>query len=495
LPKLCRLFVICLLDCLVAVACTRERPAPVDTLTVAIGAEPVTLDPRFATDAYGSRIAGLIFSSLVRLGPGLNAEPDAAEDWTKKNQTYVFNLRPGLVFHNGRPVQPEDLLYSFAEFMKPGRPYASDLAVIKSVAATSVNGRIRVTIELKSPSPAFLNAVLPAVKLLPKAQAQDSRFPAIGSGPYKFLAQDPNQITLESVRGKMRFIKFKIIRDDFTRYLKTLNGEIDINPGEIAFDKVAEFEKLKDKFTVYRTDNLAMTYLAVNFRDPLLRQKAVRLALARSLDREEIIRYKLQGFGRPATSILTPSNPFFANDLVNPALDVKSARDAIAKLGATGKELTLKTSNAASAIDNGKVLAHQLARSGLNIKLQSFEWATFYDDIKKGRFQLATMRWVGVIDPEIYRQAFHSKEFPPGRNRGAYSNPDLDALLLRGSTEENPGRRHAIYSQVQKIVQDDIAMIPLWYDQQITVTKKNILNFHAQQSGDYRPLTQVTKSP
>ena len=474
--------------------CTRSGSIPQDTLVVAMGAEPVTLDPRFATDAYGMRTAGLIYSSITRLGPRLNAEPDAAESWTQNKRNFKFILRKDLFFHNGRKVTIDDIDFSFAEFMKPGRPFASILEVIRQVTAIESNGQIQINVELKHHSSSFLTAILPIVKILPKIELQSAPFTPLGSGPYKFITQTPSEISMEAVRAKTKYLKLKIIRDDYTRYQKTLNGEIDINPGEIAVDKVAEFERRPQDFTVHRGLGLSMAYLVINFKDPLLKQKAVRLALAQSLDRQELIRYKLQGFATEATSILTPDNPYFNSTLTNPPLNLDAATATIERLGLKGTEVSLKTSNAASAVDNGKVLAHQLARSGLKFKLQSFEWATYYDDIKKGRFQLATMRWVGIIDPDFYRQIFHSSELPPGRNRGAYANPDLDALLLRGFQEENELNRRKIYAQVQKIVQDDLAMIPLWYDQQISVVKKSVMNYRPQQTGDYWPLIDVTKN-
>ena len=79
-------------------------------------------------------------------------------------------------------------------------------------------------------------------------------------------------------------------------------------------------------------------------------------------------------------------------------------------------------------MEKGLVIAQQLNATGLNVKLQSFEWGTFYEDVNKGRFQLATMRWIGAMDPDIYRIALHSSEKPPGRNRGHFYNTRLIIL-------------------------------------------------------------------
>jgi peptide/nickel transport system substrate-binding protein len=138
------------------------------------------------------------------------------------------------------------------------------------------------------------------------------------------------------------------------------------------------------------------------------------------------------------------------------------------------------------------VIANQLNRSGLNVQLQSYEWATFYDDVKKGNFQLATMKWVGTVDPDIYRMAFHSKEVPPGRNRGSYQNPKLDKLMDEGTTAGRE-KRKKIYDEVQKIVLEDLAIIPLWYDQQVAVASKSVAGYQPEPSSDFQPFLNVSK--
>ena len=132
-------------------------------------------------------------------------------------------------------------------------------------------------------------------------------------------------------------------------------------------------------------------------------------------------------------------------------------------------------------------------RTGLTVQIQSYEWGTFYADVKKGNFQLATMRWVGTVDPDIYRMAFHSREKPPGRNRGSYANARLDQLLEEGTREEDVAKRKKIFLEVQKIVQDDLAIIPLWYDRQIAVAKKSVKDYQPDQTGEYYPLLTAYK--
>jgi peptide/nickel transport system substrate-binding protein len=479
-------------------SCTGRRATPADTLIVALGAQPSTLDPRFATDADGMRIGGLIFESLTRVGDGFQAKGQAAERWTYKDKLYTFYLRPDLRFHNGRAVTPDDIDFSFTIFRADSSPFASSLKIIKSAVTTQEGGRLVTRIRVNHFSDKFLISDLPAVKILPRrevtALGRDFSQALIGTGPYRFGKVDLNEIRLESVRAAIPHLVFKVIRDDFTRYQKLLKGEVDLAQAEIAAERVADFEKRPDRFQVFRYPGLTTSYILINFKDPVLARKSARLALAHSLQRDEIIRFKMNGLAREATSILTPENPYFDHALVNPSFDPDGARRVIRSLGLDGKRLILKTSNSPQAIDNGKVLANQLSRCGLDIDLQSYEWGTFYADVRKGNFQLATMRWVGTVDPDIYQLAFHSREVPPGRNRGSYINPKLDLLLDEGSREENRGRRMRVFRRVQEIVQNDLAILPLWYDEQVAIAGKNVLNFHPSLSSDFLPLAAVRKT-
>ena len=186
-------------------------------------------------------------------------------------------------------------------------------------------------------------------------------------------------------------------------------------------------------------------------------------------------------------------HPYFNAELRNPDYDLNAAKATIARLGLKGQPLTLKSSNNPEAMDRSKVIAYQLSQSGLNVELQTFEWGKFYQDLKKGAFQLATSKWTGISDPDIYRSVFNSKEKPPGRNRGNYVNPVIDDLTERALVMESDVERKKMYLEIQKIILDDFAFIPLWTELQVVVTKKNITGFEPSVKGDFDILTKMAK--
>lgn len=237
-----------------------------------------------------------------------------------------------------------------------------------------------------------------------------------------------------------------------------------------------------------------MTYMLVNLKDTTFQKKEARQALSSALNREEIIRYKLEGLAQSATSILSPINPYHDVSLSRATFDLEKAKQLIEANGLKGREVVLKTSNSTQAVENGKVLANQLEAAGLVVKLQSFEWATFYKDMDQGNFQLATMKWVGTTDPDIYKTAFHSNEVPPkGRNRGSYSNPVVDKLVDAGRKIEDVRKRVDHYKKVQRIIYDDLPLVPLWYDFEVAVASPRVHGYVPSKNGDYTSLTKVEK--
>ena len=131
---------------------------------------------------------------------------------------------------------------------------------------------------------------------------------------------------------------------------------------------------------------------------------------------------------------------------------------------------------------------------GIKASLKSFEWGTFYDDVKSGRFQMAAMRWVGATDPDIYRIALHSNQHPPGRNRGYYTNKVLDRLLEEGVRIESFSERVSHYKKVQEIVMKDLPILPLWYNTDVSIVRSRIKGYTQPLNGDFTPLLSVYKS-
>ena len=479
-----------------------------DTLFVVLDSKPNTLDPRKATDANGMRLVSLIFSGLVQ-SDAEGLIPDSALKWELKGLSYTFYLKPNLRFSNGRLVSKQDILFSFEEFRKKGSPFYSAFKNIKSVKVLVKKKdpvgktQMLVKIFLKKFQAPFLHADLQVIKILPKKEILESpkefyKKP-FGSGDFELVKNSFHQILLKrrapDQKISLKYISFQIIRDSFTRTQKMLSGEVDIAPSVIPLQKISQFQRQKKKFYISSRPGLSTTYLLINLRNKLLKKKKLRQALSFSLNREEIIKYKMKNYAFPARSFINPENYFFNRKLKKIKFNLNKARQIIDKIGLKGAQFQLSTSNNKDTVNKAKVLIGQISQAGLKLNLQSNEWGVFYKDVGRGAYDLALMKWVGVVDPDIYRIAFHSEnESPKGRNRSFYKNKKLDKLLEEGLRAKNKKRRKQIYDRIQQLIAKDFIVIPLWHDMEISVLKTNIKNYHLRQNGDFLSLPLVKKS-
>jgi peptide/nickel transport system substrate-binding protein len=135
-------------------------------------------------------------------------------------------------------------------------------------------------------------------------------------------------------------------------------------------------------------------------------------------------------------------------------------------------------------------LAAQLARVGIDLEVLTYEWGTFFADVRSGSFHLYSLEWVGIADPDIYRQVFHSTMIPPnGNNRGRYRDGKIDRWTHRARKELDRERRKRLYARVQRRTAKTLPYIPLWWPARVVVANRRLLDFAPAPSGDLFGLT------
>src|SRR5438093_30500 len=134
----------------------------------------------------------------------------------------------------------------------------------------------------------------------------------------------------------------------------------------------------------------------------------------------------------------------------------------------------------------------ELGAVGIAVDVRVYEWGTLYADVRSGNFELASLAWVGVTDPDLYYLAFHSTMVPPaGYNRGAYVSRVTDRLTRAGRQTFEPARRRAIYARVQRRLAHDLPVVPLWWEDRVVVQPRRLHGFEPSPSGDLRGLASA----
>jgi peptide/nickel transport system substrate-binding protein len=239
-------------------------------------------------------------------------------------------------------------------------------------------------------------------------------------------------------------------------------------------------------------------YLGFNLADPILADVRVRRAIAHAIDRARIIRALFLGLARPAATLLAPENWAHAADVRQYGHDPALARRLLDEAGhpvradGTRFALSYKTSTDRQGIELADLIAEDLAAVGIRVERRSFEWGTFYGDVKSGNFQLFSLRWVGITDPDTLHYIFHSASVPPaGANRGRYANPEVDRLLDASRTELDPGRRRELFVAAERLIAEDCVYASLWHPDDIFVLARRFEGFEAYPGGQYTSLKKV----
>jgi len=498
-------------------------PAP-GTVNFLIEFAPINLDPRFSADAQAQFIDGLIFSSLVAHDENMNIVPDAAQSWEMPNPlTFVFHLRPGLKFHDGRPLTSSDVKYTFDTILSgvpspTGLVQSTKRSSFEDISSVNSPDPLTVIFHLKEPRASFLwDMARPAIGIVPKGSATDIRLHPVGSGPFRFVSMTTDEeVDLDrnpdyygytngspavAADGKpVEHVRFRVVPDAVVRALELRKGSADIGGvNSLIPDMVVALKKDKN-IAVDDEPGTALVYIAFNFSDPILAHREVRQALDYATDRASIIRYLLHGQARIAWGVLPPNswanNPNLHPRPYDPARAEQMLDAAGFRRGPDGVRfhLTLKTSTDEAPRLLGETLADEWKKVGVALTLQPLESATFFSDINHGSFQMYTLRWLGGNnDPSFFQFVFSSAHMPPnGYNRGHYSNPEVDTLITQASTEMDREKQKAIDWKIQEILYDDEPYLNLWFNDTVCVYRSDrVMNVNLDPTGDYNFLTNV----
>lgn len=483
---------------LVLASCSHKPDS--NTLVMIIESSPTNLDPRVGLDAQSERIDGLLFDNLLSRDEHLSVKPGLAERWDIPDpKTYVFHLRTGLRFADGSPLTSRDVKWSYDSLLQ-GKIRSTKAAAYRFVDHIDAPDDGTVIFHLKQPWTALLWNVAGGggMGIVPYGSgAEASRHP-IGSGPFRFVsAEQDKEVVIErspnywGEKTKLERVRFAVVPDTTTRALELRKGSADLEINALTPDMESALQR-EPHLAVVRGPGTRLAYMAFNLRDPILKDVRVRQAIAYALDRSPQIRFLLGGEARPADSVLPPESWAYDPRVAKYAYDPAKARRLLDDAGYSEKNgirfhLVMKTSTEEASRAMASVFQQQLRDVGIALDIRSFEFATFFSDITHGEFQLYSLRWIGGNeDPDIFEYAFDSARIiPNGANRQYYSNPRVDALIAKASTELDQNARKQDYAEIQQILAEDLPYINLWYFDNVMVYSKRVRGLQMNPSGDY----------
>lgn len=463
-----------------------SEPVDGDWLVYHLGAEPATLNPITASDAYESTVNnGKVYETLIeRNNETLELEPLLAESWeiSEDKLKYTFKIREGIKWHDGVPFTSEDIVFSYKTIMNPKvdspqlRAYFQEIEDVKAIDD--------LTVEFTYARPYFLALEFcGGMPIVPKHIFDKGDFntnPAgrdpIGTGPYKFdkwttgreivLDKNPNYW---GEKPKLDKIVFKIITDNTVAFQVLKREELDVSGlTPIQWERQTNTPSFEDNFDklAYFTPNYS--YIGWNSKRPFFADKDVRTALTHLVNRDLILEKILYNLGAIVTNPFYINSPEYDKSITPLDYNPEKAEALLEKAGwidhdgdgirdKDGVKFTFEFLIPGGSETGEKIatiLKEELDNMGIQMDIRKTEWAVFTTRLTERNFDAVTLAWSMGVESDPY-QIWSSTQAESGSNFIGFKNEEVDKLIEEARTEFDRDKRIELYNRFAQIVHEE----------------------------------------
>lgn len=493
-----------------------------DTLVYPLLAKNTTLDPGKVNDLYMAEALQNVVEPLVTYSEKNEIVPCLAERWEVEDagRSYVFHLRQGVRFTNGRPLAAADFKWNWERVLAPSfsSPAAGNYLGSIAGAADYMAGRAKtikglvvvdddtLRVTLDKPRPYYLgNFTVPQAAVLAKEAAGDQEATSVeavvGTGPFKLAKLIPDaELDLDANedywggKPKVAHVRRPIVTDPSARLSRFLSGDFDYL--EMSRQDAQTLDKSKaaqGHLTFIAKPQIQFLVLGERAYPPF-KDTRVRQAVAMAIDRKRLVNELLAGYAE-AKGLVPHGVPGYQKDYAGIAYDPAKARSLLAQAGYPGgRGLPPIELNWTTTIAENRVIAEAVATNlsnnlGLRVKPQLLEWGAYLDRQDHGRVQLGTVGWAAdYLDPQNFI-SMQVASFGP-QNKEGFKDAEIDALCLRADSELDPKLRMDLYRQAERLAVERAARIPIFMMNQPIMTSSRLKGMRTNAIG-LMPLTQV----
>ncbi|MGR0187002.1 ABC transporter substrate-binding protein [Azospirillum aestuarii] len=487
-------------------ASSGSRPLSIGAISA-----PNSLDPHFYQSPTNNQTLRQIFDPLVTEDATGTLRPLLAESWRALDETtWEFRLRPGIRFHDGTPLTPDDIAFTIERVPNVPNSPGSFVPYVRNVAAVEVVDDRTFRIRSKTPNPFldrdFTNLYILSRKIHAGAETADftSGKLAVGTGAFRYagftvgqqIELEPNPAYWGRTPGWSR-IRTRFIPDAGARVAGLLSGDLDLIDGvpvqdvaHLTADKKVEIFSVASATSAYLfpdTSRDQAPFVTDRAGRPLdrnpLKDVRVRQALSLAIDRKGIVERLLLGQGTPADQFAPPPAPDRLPNRAPIVVDVARAKKLLAEAGyPDGFGLTI---HGPSGFFTGDVavlqaIAQGFSRIGVETKVETLPIATFFSRATNREFALFLTTYATTNSAELLRQVVLTKNQDTGAgpfNRQRYSNPKLDAPLLAALGDFDAERRVARIRDALAALEEDVGVIPVFYPRFNWAGRKGYVRF------------------
>lgn len=473
--------------CLLAACSGRSGGEQTRSLVYYETYDPRSLDPALSTDVPTGEMVTLVFDGLTQFDPDGRLLPALSDRWIAdaRGQRYVFHLRPGVTFHDGRPLVAADVKRAFLRVLNPqtksGRVWpllpiagAGDFADgrARDVRGIELFGDTAVAFTLTEPLAVFPKFLaMPIAAIVPSAPAADFAQHPVGTGPWRFVEWQHDDYlrfaansTYWAGAPKSESLTVRIIPEALTRAAEFQSERLSVV--EIPFGETAKWEREHPSW-LKRKAALRAIYVPLNNRRGPLRDPRVRQAINHAVNVPEILRTVWNGRGALAAGSIPPTLGG-SDPLRRPyAYDTAAARGLLRAAGyPDGFAVQLWRSG--TNIEMGRVaqaIQAQLAAVGIRVEIVSRDASSMREAVRKGDTDMAiTDWWADYPDADNFLYPlFHSASFGPGGNYAFYSDRVTDSLIILARRTPDQSAREALYRRIDNRIFETAPWLYLWF--------------------------------
>jgi peptide/nickel transport system substrate-binding protein len=472
-------------------------PRPGGSVTFGLRADFLSLDPLILNNDSDQSVGNGIYDPLIaRVGDKGELGAWLADSWDPSSdlKTWTLHLHPGVKFHDGTPFNADAVVFNIQRHMDPRNKSLSlsDALLIESVKA--VDDRT-VAVALKSPWIDFPQVLVAPIGLMAsptaiKQEGADYGKHPVGTGPFVFkewVTGDHVTATKNKDYWKQGFpyldsVTWRPIPDQDAKYASLKAGQIDVLQVATA-DQVVKAEK-DSKLKVWKYQGVGGTFVMMNTRTAPFDDVNARLAVSYATNRKEIVA-QIGHDKYPVALGPFPSGSQWDTKVQAPNYDVNKAKAA---LQSYGKPLSFKFNIVSDPITRqyGQILQAQWKKVGIEAQLVEMDQATLIQSALGKQFQLQIFQYGDWFDPDRFLfNAFISKGSIV--NYTSYTNPAVDAALIKGRTTSDGAARHESYGTVQQALAKDQPYVWLNYNTSYAISKTRVQNLNTIYSSITKP--------
>ena len=475
------------------------------TLIMLVKPEPPTLASYLSTSGPIGQVSTKVYEGLLEYDFDLNPQPGLAKSWevSADGKTMTFKLQEGVTFHDGSPFTSADVKYSIMDVLRKVHPRAAN--TFKELEAIETPDDMTVVFKLKNAAPYLIRALSGYESPIVSKKLFEGTDPRknptankpVGTGPFKFvewkkgqyIRLDKNPNYWKKGLPHLDRIVARFIPDAGTRTAALEKGEVQF----AAFNAIPNVDAKR----LDAMDNISVTtegytminplmLLEVNTKSAPMDSRAVRQAISYAIDRQFIIDNIFFGYGKSATGSIRSS--FASVGLYSDDVRDYTAGDRVATANKILDEAGFKRGDDGIRFEIvhdilpygeswqrlGEYIKQALGEVGIKVTLRYEDVPTWLKRIYTNYdYQLNSTFFYQLADPVLgmHRQ-YLTSQIRKGTvfvNGTQYSNAKIDELMDKGSKEPDTAARAKIYAEIQKILADDVPVIPLFEMDFITV--------------------------